>query len=169
MPNVHACVPPASRQLGVSRADRAKLFDPELRQVLGMDGITFERARPYLTVYTGQARPTPTFAALPVLASLGLTPEQAAVVRSQRGDPGAGGDDDDVPGAGDAGRGPAGPAPLPEQMGTLAAQGTGTYSISSLATRTDGTRVRIQATLRIGGGGSGQLYLPLSWRVGETD
>jgi general secretion pathway protein K len=153
----------------------------ELRQVLGMDGATFERARPYLTVYTGQARPTPTFAGLPVLRALGLTPEQAELVRSQRGAPvddrgdaagerdsqaASGGRDD-----GDTASPPVqGPAPLPGQLNTLAAQGTGTYSISSLATRADGTRVRIQTTIRIGGGnGSGQLYLPLSWHVGESD
>ena len=52
----------------------------------------------------------------------------------------------------------------------ITAQGSGTYSISSRATRPDGTRVQIQAAIRIGGGGGfGQLYLPLSWRVGETD
>ena len=39
-----------------------------------------------------------------------------------------------------------------------------------LATRADGSRAHIGAALRIGSGGSfGQLYLPLSWRVGESD
>ena len=56
------------------------------------------------------------------------------------------------------------------QTDSLAAQGTGPYSISSRATRPDETRVQIQAAVRIGsGGGFGQLYLPLSWRVGESD
>ena len=54
--------------------------------------------------------------------------------------------------------------------GPFVGQGTGTYSISSRATRPDGTRVQVQAAIRIGGGGGfGQLYLPLSWRVGESD
>lgn len=126
----------------------------ELRQVLGLQPALFDRVRPFLTVYTGQARPTPTFAALPVLQALGMTPEQIAVVLSQRGEA-------TLPGQ---------PVALPGQLATLAAQGTGTYSVSSQATRADGTRVRIQAAIRIGaGGGSGQLYLPLSWRVGDSD
>lgn len=142
-------------QAGLPYGAKDRPFDTvsELRQVLGMDEATFERARPYLTVYTGQARPSPGFAARPVLQAMGLTPEQVAATLAQRGE--------SVPGQ---------PAPLPGQLDTLAAQGTGTYSISSQATRADGTRVRIQAAIRIGaGGGSGQLYLPLSWRVGESD
>ena len=174
---------PDYEHAGLPYGAKDRPFDTvaELQQVLGMDAVTLQRARPYLTVYTGQARPTPTFAALPVLQALGLTPEQAELVRSQRGEPVAGGPgasgDGDARDAGDAAgearpppRTVQGPAPLPGQLATLAAQGTGTYSISSLATRADGTRVRIQTTLRIGGGsGSGQLYLPLSWHVGETD
>ena len=64
-----------------------------------------------------------------------------------------------------------GQVPLdPAQLGSLAAQGTGTYSISSLATRANGSRAQIRSVIRIGSGGSfGQLYLPLSWRVGESD
>ena len=38
-------------------------------------------------------------------------------------------------------------------MAFAVAQGSGTYSISSRATRPDGTRVQIQAAIRIGGGG----------------
>lgn len=130
----------------------------ELRQVLGVDAALFDRVRPYLTVYTGQARPTATFASMPVLQALGMTPEQIAVVLAQRGEAPPG---QDLPGQ---------PLLLPGQLATLAAQGTGTYSVSSQATRADGTRVRIQAAIRIGaGGGSGQLYLPLSWRVGDSD
>ncbi len=142
-------------QAGLPYGAKDRPFDTvsELRQVLGMDSATFDRVRPYLTVYTGQARPSPNFAARPVLQAMGMTPEQVGVVLAQRGQ-----------GA------PGQPAPLPGQLDTLAAQGTGTYSISSLATRADGTRVRIQAAIRIGGGGgSGQMYLPLSWRVGESD
>jgi general secretion pathway protein K len=174
---------PDYENAGLPYGAKDRPFDTvaELQQVLGMDARTLQRARPYLTVYTGQARPTPTFAAAPVLQALGLTPEQAELVRSQRGAPatgpsGSAGDDDAQDRTGAAGgrepppRTVPGPAPLAGQLATLAAQGTGTYSISSLATRADGTRVRIQTTLRIGGGsGSGQLYLPLSWHVGESD
>ena len=122
----------------------------ELRLVLGMDPALFEKMRPYVTVYSGLARPSRTFAGQPVLQALGMDPQQAARAVQQREAP---------PGAGTGGPG-----------GFAVAQGSGTYSISSRATRPDGTRVRIQAAIRIGGGGGfGQLYLPLSWRVGETD
>ncbi len=146
---------PDYARAGLPYGAKDRPFDTvdELRQVLGMDAASFERARPYLTIYTGQARPTPAFAARPVLQALGMSPEQIAEVLVQRGDVE-----------------PGQPTALPGQLATLAAQGTGTYSISSQATRADGTRVRIQAVIRIGGGGgSGQMYLPLSWRVGETD
>ena len=45
----------------------------ELRLVLGMDAALFEKLRPHLTVYSGLARPNPTFAGQPVLQALGLT------------------------------------------------------------------------------------------------
>jgi general secretion pathway protein K len=163
---------PQYAQAGLPYGAKDRPFDTvaELRQVLGMDAATFEKARPYLTVYTGQARPTPTFAGAPVLAALGLTPEQADAVFEQRGQAPGTGQGDAPRRDGDATTGAATAGPSSGQLATLAAQGTGTYSISSLATRTDGTRVRLQSTVRLGaGGGSGQLYLPLSWRVGETD
>jgi general secretion pathway protein K len=122
----------------------------ELRLVLGMDPALFEKLRPHVTVFSGLARPNPTFASQPVLEALGMGTEAAAqVVRQRELPPGAA--------AGEPGA-------------VAVAQGSGTYSISSRATRPDGTRVRIQAAIRTGGGGGfGQLYLPLSWRVGETD
>jgi general secretion pathway protein K len=111
-----------------------------------MDPALFEKMRPYVTLYSGLARPNPAYAGKPVLEALGLNEDQVAQMVGQR-EGGA--------------TGPAGP---------VAAQGSGTYSISSRATRPDGTRVQVQAAIRIGGGGGfGQLYLPLSWRVGETD
>lgn len=124
----------------------------ELRQVLGMDQALYEKLLPHVTVYTGLARPNPTFASREVLQALALPPDQLALILSQRNTA--------IPGQ-----------PLdPAQLGSLAAQGTGTYSVSSLATRADGSRAQIRAAIRIGSGGSfGQLYLPLSWRVGESD
>jgi general secretion pathway protein K len=111
-----------------------------------MDPVLFEKMRPYVTLYSGLARPSPAYAGKPVLQALGLNEEQAAQAIGQRETPA-----------------PGGGAPI-------TAQGSGTYSISSRATRPDGTRVQVQAAIRIGGGGGfGQLYLPLSWRVGETD
>lgn len=125
----------------------------ELRLVLGIDAALFARLQPYVTVYTGLARPNPAFAAPVVLKALGLPDAQVGQI---------------LDGRAPAAKGTSGPqAPVDA---SLAAQGTGTYSISSRATRSDGTQVQIQAAIRIGGGGGfGQLYLPLSWRVGESD
>ena len=143
----------AAEELPHGAKDRPFDSITELRQVLGVDQALYEKLRPHVTVYTGLARPNPTFASKPVLQALGLPPEQMALVLSQR--------NEGVPGQ----------VPVdPAQVGSLAAQGTGTYSISSLATRADGSRAHVGAAIRIGGGGSfGQLYLPLSWRVGESD
>ena len=118
----------------------------ELRLVLGMDDELFLKVQPHVTVISGRAQPDPAFANAPVLLALGLTAAQVAETLAQR--------------------------QLAESAGgpPLAASGSGTYSISSRATRPDGTRVQVQAAIRVGGGGGfGQLYLPLSWRVGESD
>jgi len=140
----------ASAKLPYGAKDRPFETLSELRLVLGMDPALFEKLRPHLTVYSGLAQPNPTYASQPVLEALGMDPEQAArLVQGREPPPEAAPDDTE---------------------GVAVAQGSGTYSISSRATRPDGTRVRIQAAIRIGGGGGfGQLYLPLSWRVGETD
>ena len=144
----------AAAKLPYGAKDRPFETLSELRLVLGMDPSLFEKMRPHLTVWSGLARPNPAFASQPVLQAMGMGAEQAAGVVAQREGPPAG-----IPGGGDGGA-----------DGLAIAQGSGTYSISSQATRPDGTRVRIQAAIRIGGGGGfGQLYLPLSWRVGETD
>ena len=143
----------AAAKLPYGAKDRPFETLSELRQVLGMDEALYLKLRTYLTVYTGQARPDAQFAAAPVLQALGLPPDQVTQILGQRD------------------QAQSGQTPPPgTQAATIAAQGTGTYSISSRATRADGTRVEIQAAIRIGsGGGFGQLYLPLSWRVGETD
>lgn len=146
---------PQYRAAGLPYGAKDRPFETttELRQVLGVDPALYQKLQPYLTVYSGQARPNPSFAAEPVLKALGLAAEQIAQILAQRAEPP-----------------PEQPPPAGAQADALAAQGTGTYSISSRATRPDGTRVQIQAAIRIGsGGGFGQLYLPLSWRVGESD
>ncbi len=143
----------AAAELPYGAKDRPFETVTELRQVLGMDEALYQKLLPHVTVYTGLARPNPTFASLVVLKALGLPPDQVALIQAQRMEPQAGQ-----------------PPPDPTQVGALAAQGTGTYSVSSLATRKDGTRAQLRAAIRIGSGGSfGQLYLPLSWRVGESD
>lgn len=143
----------AAADLPYGAKDRPFETVSELRQVLGVDQALYVKLLPHLTVYTGQARPNPAFASAPVLQALGLPADQVAQILAQRVAPQ-----------------PGQPAPPAVQTDSLAAQGTGTYSISSRATRPDETRVQIQAAVRIGsGGGFGQLYLPLSWRVGESD
>jgi len=137
----------AAAKLPYGAKDRPFETLSELRLVLGMDPALYEKMRPYVTLYSGLARPNPAYAGKPVLQALGMDENQAAGFLAQREG------------------GAAGPGSTP-----VTAQGSGTYSISSRATRPDGTRVQIQAAIRVGGGGGfGQLYLPLSWRVGETD
>ena len=134
----------AAARLPYGAKDRPFETLSELRLVLGMDAALYERMRPYVTLYSGLARPAPAYAGKPVLQALGMDETQVATVLGQRS-------------------GAAGTTPI-------TAQGSGTYSIYSRATRPDGTRVQVQAAIRIGGSsGFGQLYLPLSWRVGETD
>lgn len=143
----------AEAKLPYGAKDRPFETISELRQVLGFNQALYEKLAPHLTVYSGQARPTQTFASETVLKALGMPALQIEQVLAQRGTPTAGQ-----------------PVPAPGQLSSLAAQGTGTYSISSRATRPDGTMVQIHATIRVGGGGGfGQLYLPLSWRVRESD
>ena len=137
----------AAAKLPYGCKDRPFETISELRLVLGMDPKLFEKMRPYVTVYSGMARPNPAYAGQPVLQALGQDEQTAGRTVQQREAP-----------------------PTPGGAGPDLTQGSGTYSISSRATRPDGTRVQIQAAIRIGGGGGfGQLYLPLSWRVGETD
>lgn len=124
----------------------------ELQQVLGMDADLYRRMRPYLTVHSGQVRPDPTYAPAPVLEAMGLTPEEVKRIVTLRELP---------PGQG---------LPTRPDGGELAPRGTGTYSISSRATRRDGTQARITMTLRLGGtGASGSLYTPLALLEGDPD
>ncbi len=144
----------ASARLPYGAKDRPFESLSELRLVLGMDPTLYAKLLPFLTIYSGQASPNPDFAPGPVLQALGLPPEQVAEILAAR-----------------EGRElNQGQAQQAKPVAPLAASGSGTYSISSRATRPDGTRVQIQAAIRMGGGaGFGQLYLPLSWRVGESD
>ena len=127
--------------------DRAFETVTELQQVLGVDGELYRKLAPHVTVHTGLAQPDPTFADELVLRALGLPPIQVDSIL--------------------AGREPRAPGSPPAP---LAGSGTGTYSISSRATRPDGTRAVVHATVRLGAAsGLGQLYTPLAWRVGDPD
>ena len=143
----------AAQDLPYGAKDRPFETLSELRLVLGMDEASYRKLLPYLTVHTGQALPSVSFAAEPVLLAMGLPALQVTEILAQRAP---------------AASGPAGL--VPGQVDALAEQGTGTYSVSSQATRPDGTQAQIVAVIRMGGGGGfGQLYLPLAWRVGESD
>jgi general secretion pathway protein K len=125
----------------------------ELQQVLGFDADTYHALAQYFTVYTGIARPNAAFAPEPVLRAMGLGEAQVAQVLAQR-----------------AAWQPGLPSPTLPDGTVLSGQGSGTYSVSSRATRNDGTQAQVNAILRQGGGGAfGQIYTPLAWRVGETD
>ncbi len=125
----------------------------ELRQVLGMDDGTFRALEPHVTVFTATPRPQPGFAQVPVLVALGMTPIEADAWVAAR-----------------AAWQPGLPLPVGPRGTTLAAAGSGTYSVASRAVRTDGLAVEVTSTLRMGDlAGFGQLYAPLAWRVGEPD
>jgi general secretion pathway protein K len=127
--------------------DRAFESVTELQQVLGVTGDLYRKLAPHVTVHTGQAQPDATFADGPVLQALGVAPLAIEDILARR-EPGA-------------------PGP---PTGPLAGSGSGTYSISSRATRPDGTRAVVHATVRLGAAsGVGLLYTPLAWRVGDPD
>jgi general secretion pathway protein K len=133
----------AAAGLPYGAKDRPFEMVSELRLVLGMTPALYRRLEPYLTVYTNLDRPEVAFAQPAVLRALGLDDARVAEIEAQR----------------------AGTIP-----DTLAAPGSGTYSISSEAVRKDGARARIQAVVRLGAGGSaGQLFTPLAWRMGDND
>ena len=137
----------AAADLPYGAKDRAFESVTELQQVLGIDNALYVKLVPHVTINTGLARPEATFADGPVLQALGLGGPQVAAIL--------------------AGREPLDPT---APVAPLAASGTGTYSISSRATRPDGTRAVVHATVRLGAtSGLGQLYTPLAWRVGDPD
>ena len=133
----------AAAGLPYGAKDRPFELISELRLVLGISPALYEKMQPYVTVYSGMPRPNTAYASGPVLRAMGLDATRVAEIEAQR------------------------TAAAPE---TLAATGSGTYSISSEAIREDGAKARIHAVVRLGAGGvAGQLYTPLAWRVGNSD
>ncbi len=123
----------------------------ELQRVLGVSEALARQVSPYLTVFTGLAQPNPAFAEDTVLRALGYSPEVISLIMQARANwqPGLG-------------------APAIPGLPTLAANGTGTYSISSRATRPSGPTVEIRTVIRMGSGDSlGQFYQTLVWEIGE--
>jgi len=137
----------AAAGLPYGAKDRAFESVTELQQVLGVDGDLYRKLAPHVTINTGLARPEAIYASEEVLHAMGLSPLELGTIL--------------------AGRQVAAPG-MPTTP--LAGSGTGTYSISSRATRPDGTRAVVHATVRLGAtSGLGQLYTPLAWRVGDPD
>lgn len=129
----------------------------ELRQVLGMDEDLFQRLRPYLTLYSGSARPDPEYAAEPVLRALRVNPLQIAEALRRRELHAS-----QLSGAEAAGIGAA-PA-------DLAAPGSGTYDIHVRVERGDRVTTALHATLRVkAAGAGGRMYDLLEWRDGDGD
>jgi general secretion pathway protein K len=123
----------------------------EVEQVLGMTPAVYARVAPLLTVYSGNARPTPAAAPVEVLDALGYDGAAAVAAREAW-----------QPGQGQA------PPLLPD--GTpLAGSGSGTYSIDSHARLADGRSADLTAVVRVGGSGlPGAAYTPLSWGEGTV-
>lgn len=133
--------------------DQAFASVAELQLVLGMDYALYRRAAPFLTVFSGEAQPRWFAAAPEVLQALGLDADSLGEVLQRR-----------------AAWQPGLPQPLLPDGLPLAADGSGTYSISSRARRAAGTALEVTAVVRAGSGGRfGQLYAPLAWRVGDPD
>ena len=121
----------------------------EVEQVLGMTPAIYARVAPFLTVYSGNARPLPAAAAADVLDAMGYD-GAAAVAMREAWQPGQGQ-----------------PPPLLPDGTPLAGSGSGTYSIESHARLGDGRTADLVAVVRVGGSGlPGAAYTPLSWGEG---
>jgi general secretion pathway protein K len=122
----------------------------ELEQVIGFTPPLYARLEPYLTVYSGRARPDAAYAAGPVLDALGLN--GADLVSQRRG--------------GDANGLAQG---VPGDIVGVAGGGSGTYSIDSRARLADGRESLLRVVVRVGGGAlPGMAYTPLRWEEGAS-
>ena len=123
----------------------------EVEQVLGMTPAIYARLAPFITVYSGNARPVPALASAEVLDALGYDGTAAVAAREAW-----------QPGQGQA-------APLLPDGTPLAGYGSGTYSIESHARLGDGRTADLFAVVRVGGSGlPGAAYMPLSWGEGAA-
>ncbi len=122
----------------------------ELEQVIGFTPQLYARLEPYLTVYSGRARPDAAYAAGPVLDALGLNGTDLV---AQRRGADANGLAQGVPG----------------DIVGVAGGGSGTYSIDSRARLADGRESLLRVVVRVGGGAlPGMAYTPLRWEEGAS-
>src|SRR5690606_41426969 len=112
----------------------------EVEQVLGMTPAIYAKVAPLLTVYSGQARPDPNFAAAEVLQAMGEDAEPILAHRRAR-------------------------TPSPDDA--FLAGGSGTYSIDSRAPPPNGRQATLRAVVRAGiGNVHGSSSTPLRGETG---
>jgi general secretion pathway protein K len=121
----------------------------ELEQVLGFTPELYAQVAPYLTVFSGRARPDPAFAPAPVLNAMGMDGQQVVALR-ERWNPATGQ-----------------PAPTLPDGSSLVGGSSGTYSIESRARLPDRRETVLRAVVRAGGTVPGTAYTPLVWQVGD--
>lgn len=135
---------PAYASAGLPWGAKDAPFDTvaEVEQVLGMTPEIYAKVAPLLTVYSGQGRPDPQFAAAPVLQALGEDPVPILARRNAR-------------------------APSPEDA--FLGGGSGTYSIDSRARLPNGRQAILRVVVRAGiGTVPGSTYTALRWEQGAT-
>jgi general secretion pathway protein K len=126
----------------------------EVQRVLGMDFTLYQKLSPVFTVYSG-GEPNPLFAPRTVLLAQGYAADAVDLFISQR--------ETFSPGLGP-------PLVLPNGQAIVTQPGTGTYEIRSRATLDNGTRLTLDAIVRVSQAGPfGQLYVPLQWHEGEPN
>ncbi len=109
----------------------------ELQQVLGMTHQLYVEVLPYVTIHSGRALPDQAYAPAAVLTAMGLDAERVQTWRES-----------------------------PEVTVTTGG-GSGTYGIHSVATRNDGGKASLHATVRMGGRNvPGSAYTVLQWQEG---
>jgi general secretion pathway protein K len=129
----------------------------ELQQVLGMDYELFRKLRPFITVYSRSGRPNFGLAPTALLQLLpGVTPELAQQLvelrqHTQPGDPAAQA------------------LKLPDGTPLVAGGGSGTYTVQSLATLSNGMHSGLTAVIRLGGAPGARAFTALEWRLGNYD
>ncbi|GAB3307550.1 type II secretion system minor pseudopilin [Luteimonas notoginsengisoli] len=135
---------PAYASAGLPWGAKDAPFDTvaEVEQVLGMTPAIYARVAPLLTIYSGQGRPDPQFAAAEVLQALGEDPAPILARRNAR-------------------------TPSPEDA--LLGGGSGTYSIDSRARLPNGRQAILRVVVRAGiGTVPGSAYTALRWEQGAT-
>lgn len=135
---------PAYASAGLPWGAKDAPFDTvaEVEQVLGMTPEIYAKVAPLLTVYSGQGRPDPQFAAAPVLQAMGEDPAPILARRNAR-------------------------APSPEDA--FLGGGSGTYSIDSRARLPNGRQAILRVVVRAGiGTVPGSTYTALRWEQGAT-